>query len=546
MTEHPLPRRDFLVMLAASFPAAAFDWSAFPSRPRRGRKAADYDAVIIGAGLGGLSCAAAFARQGFTPLVIEQHDKPGGYATAFSRPGGFLFDVSLHSTGVGERNGVYNLIPGFPDITDVEFVPHPTLFRAIYPEHDLRVAQRDPPAFVAQLTALFPGEQAGIAGLFEDMRGLTADIQRLSQAGAQVEMSRFPVDFPFLFKFNGRTWGDMVDGRLHDPKLKAIVSGQWGYYGLPPSRLSCFYYAMPFLGYLAYGGYYPRGRSQDISNGFVRFIEGHGGTVLLNSRVGRIVLENGAATGVVTTDGRAFRGRAVISNANPFDTMGPMLGDPAVLAESQRTWQSYSVSLSSFQVFLGLKEDLVGKLGLTDSELFVAAGYDPEADYRGALEGTLESGGFGVSLYDNIYRGYSPAGKNTVTVLTLQGYAPWERFEADYFAGRKAAYQKEKERLAAILIARAEEKVLPGLSRAIEVMEIGTPLTNRRYTGHPRGAVYGWDQTVNNSGATRVGHATPVKNLYLAGAWSRMGHGYGSVIPSGVECFAEVVRGWGG
>jgi phytoene dehydrogenase-like protein len=41
-----------------------------------------FDAVIVGSGLGGLSCAAAFARQGFKALVLEQHDKPGGYATA--------------------------------------------------------------------------------------------------------------------------------------------------------------------------------------------------------------------------------------------------------------------------------------------------------------------------------------------------------------------------------------------------------------------------------------------------------------------------------
>ena len=128
--------------------------------------------------------------------------------------------------------------------------------------------------------------------------------------------------------------------------------------------------------------------------------------------------------------------------------------------------------------------------------------------------------------------------------MTLQGYQPWERFEADYFAGRKTAYRAEKERMAAILVRRAEEMLLPGLSGAIEVMEIGTPLTNVRYTGHYRGAAYGWDQTVNNSGSNRVGHATPVQNLYLAGAWSRPGHGYGAVIPSGLECFAEIVRAW--
>ena len=161
-----------------------------------------------------------------------------------------------------------------------------------------------------------------------------------------------------------------------------------------------------------------------------------------------------------------------------------------------------------------------------------------------ALAGDVEHGGVGVSLYDAIYRGYSPPGKNTVNLLTLQGYGPWQRFEADYLAGRKAAYNREKRRMADALIRQAERTLLPGLSRAIEVIEIGTPLTNRRYTGHHRGAIYGWDQTVNNSGSTRVGHATPIRNLYLAGAWSRPGHGYGAVIPSGLECFAEIMRTW--
>jgi all-trans-retinol 13,14-reductase len=544
MDRHQLPRREFLAMLAAAFPVAAIDWNVLPRGHGRARAANDYDAIVIGSGLGGLSCAAAFARQGFKPLVIEQHDKPGGFATAFARPGGFLFDVSLHSTTVSPRDGVYNLIAGFPEITEVEFLPHPTLFRAIYPEHDIRVAQRDPTAYVNLLTGLFPDEREGIAGLFADMGGLASEVGRLSSASGQVDMSRFPIDYPHLFRFNGKTWGEMVDTSIRNPRLKAIVSGQWGYYGLPPSKLSCFYYAMPFMGYLSAGGYYPRGRSQNISSALARYIEGHGGKVLLNTRVARILVEGKAATGVATADGTAFTSRVVVSNADPFTTFQRMISDQSALAAYEAAWQRYSVSLSCFQVFLGLKDDLVGKLKLTDSEIFVEPGYDPEAGYAHALAGDVEHGGIGVTLYDAIYRGYSPPGKNTVNILTLQGYGPWEKYEADYFAGRKTAYNKEKERMADVLIRKAERALLPGLSRAIEVKEIGTPLTNVRYTGHHRGAIYGWDQTVNNSGSTRVGHVTPIENLYLAGAWSRPGHGYGAVIPSGLECFAEIMRTW--
>jgi all-trans-retinol 13,14-reductase len=426
----------------------------------------------------------------------------------------------------------------------VEFVQHPTLFRAIYPDHDLRVAQRDPAAYIGQLTRLFPDEREGIVGLFEDMGALATEVGRLQGAGGPPDMSRFAVDYPHLMRFNGKTWGEMVDTRIRDPRLKAIVSGQWGYYGLPPSRLSCFYYAMPFMAYLTYGGFYPRGRSQTISTALARYIEGHGGAVRLNTRVERILVQGGAATGVTTADGTTFSGRAVVSNADPFTTFQRMIPDQSALAAYEAAWQRYSVSLSCFQVFLGLKEDLVGRLGLTDSEIFINSGYDPEADYARSLAGDVEHGGVGVSLYDALYRGYSPPGKNTVNLLVLQGYEPWERFEADYLAGRKTEYNRAKRRMAEVLIRKTEEKLLPGLSGAIEVMEIGTPLTNRRYTGHQRGAIYGWDQTVNNSGSTRVGHETPIRNLYLAGAWSRPGHGYGAVIPSGLECFGEIVRGW--
>jgi prolycopene isomerase len=539
-----LPRREFLKMLAGAFSASAIDWDSLPVGQSLVSGTDAYDVIVIGAGLGGLSCAAALARQGLKPLVIEQHDKPGGFATAFPRPGGFLFDVSLHSTTVGERNGLYNLIQGFPEISEIEFLPHPTLFRAIFPEHDIRVAQRDVKAFMTTLTGLFPEEQAGITGLFDDMDGLVLDIGRLSGAKGNVDMSRFPVEFPHLFRFHTATWGTMLDARIKSSQLKAIISAQWAYYGLPPSRLSCFYYALPFLGYLTRGGFYPKGRSQDISNALAQIIRKRGGTILLNASVEKILLKGGAACGVATTEGKEFSARVVVSNANPFDTFRKMISDQTALAEYEARWQQYSISLSSFQIFLGMKEDILKRAGVTDSEIFIEPSYDPEASYQAALRGDVETGGFVITLYDNIYHGYSPAGKNTINVMTLQGYDPWEKFEADYLAGNKGEYRKEKDRMAEILISRAEKALIPGLSKAIEVREVGTPLTNIRYTRHPRGAVYGWDQTVNNSGSTRVGHSTPIKNLYLAGGWSRPGHGYGAVIPSGLECFAEIMKTW--
>ena len=71
---------------------------------------------------------------------------------------------------------------------------------------------------------------------------------------------------------------------------------------------------------------------------------------------------------------------------------------------------------------------------------------------------------------------------------------------------------------------------------------MATPLTNLRYTSNYRGAIYGWDQTLDNSMPRRLAQTTPVKNLYLASAWTQPGGGYSGVIYSGIQCFGEVMR----
>jgi all-trans-retinol 13,14-reductase len=217
-------RREFIKTLIASAAAVGLDWDSLPFAEGSETLSNHCDAVVIGSGLGGLSCAAALARQRFRVLVLEQHDQPGGYATSFKRPGGFEFDVSLHSTTVGERGGLHNLIPGFPEITDVEFQPHPTLFRAIFPEHDIRVPNQNLQGYLDILIKAFPAEKDGINVLFEGMRGVRQDFGNLQAARGKVEMSRFSAEFPHLFRYAGSTWAEIIDPVIKDPKLKGMMA----------------------------------------------------------------------------------------------------------------------------------------------------------------------------------------------------------------------------------------------------------------------------------------------------------------------------------
>ena len=147
--------------------------------------------------------------------------------------------------------------------------------------------------------------------------------------------------------------------------------------------------------------------------------------------------------------------------------------------------RTFRPSLSTFIVWLGLNREIRGELGAAGIQVLSKQG--PEADYKNCIDGRVDTVSFRISAYDNIYEGYSKPGTSTLRIFCLSGYKPWSPFEADYRAGRKNAYNRQKEQWMKILIRRAEA-VIPGLSGMIEIQEAATPLTNWRFTRNTEGA----------------------------------------------------------
>jgi len=195
------------------------------------------------------------------------------------------------------------------------------------------------------------------------MKGLSDDVGRLRNTRGKVDMARVPMDFPHLVRLHQSTWGQMMDTRIKDPRLKGVLSSQWDITACRP-RSSPASTTRCLPGIPERGRVLPQGRSQDISNAFSRLIESRGGKILLNTRVAKIRVKDGAASGVTTADGRTLTARVVVSNASPFATLGTMIDDQALVADYQARCREYSVSLSCFQVFLGLGQDLTRKLGI--------------------------------------------------------------------------------------------------------------------------------------------------------------------------------------
>ena len=352
-----------------------------------------------------------------------------------------------------------------------------------------------------------------------------------------------------MWAIRNETLADVLDKCVQDQKVRSILSVFWGYYGLPPSKLSGFLYAIATASFMRFGGYYVKRRSQDLSYALMEAIEEAGGKVLLETEAVGITVKDGAVSGVKLNDGKIIKAKAVISNASVPATirMLPQKMVATHASEKARKYlgklNSYRPSLSTFIVWLGLNQEIRDKV--KGYEIFVEPHYDPEESYQGCLACDPKRTGIGVTIYDNAYPGYSAPGTSTVSILTLSGYEPWRRFEADYFAGRKQAYREEKERITEELINLAEKWVIPGLRSMIEVKEAATPLTNMRYTKNPEGAIYGYEQSLDNAYMNRIKNTTPFKGLYLASAWGGAGGGYEPCLEAGLKAYRALIKDWG-
>lgn len=546
MAKTKISRREFIAAAGMGAAALTINCSAGALHAETMGPKNEYPVVVIGAGLGGLTCAAYFARHGIPVTVVEQHDVAGGYATAFERAAGkYRFEVSLHGTSIN-NNAPAQILDELGVLSQLELVRLPEILRIKTKSGDVVVPQGDPQSFIEQLSRRFPDESEGIAGFVNEMLAIheeTESYGRKSEALKRWTKIFFPLLYPKMWKVRSQNLEDMLNQHVQSEDARNLLSFLWGYYGLPPEQLSAFYYATATGGYLKNGSYYIKDRSQRLSDLLVDTIEAGGGRLLFGTAVERVRMTNGAVSGVALSDGRELPARAVVSNASAVSLVNQLMPPNSVPDNFIKKINSYRPSISSFIVWLGLNRPLRGNVpGFSTS---ISSGRSPTDAYQMARQGRIESIGYNVCVYDNLYDGYSSAGTSTLMLFALSGYEPWKAFEADYRAGRKRDYRLEKERWTETLIRRTQQDLIPNLTSMIEVQDAATPLTNWRYTGNTQGAIYGFEQSLENAYMNRVGNQTPVKGLYIAGAWGNPGGGYAGVLRSGKSTFYQVMQAWG-
>jgi prolycopene isomerase len=532
-----ISRRDFFKFSGIASIATLVNWECPALAKVRRAPEGEYDAIIIGAGLGGLSCAAFLARDGFKPLVIEQHNKPGGYATSFTRIADgetFSCEFSLHAlTGYTQSVKLYEQLGVRDKIT---FVPHEHSWCSVFPDFTLDLPVCDLEYIEEILVEKFPHEESGLSEYMNCWKNLVVDMENYLKWNTPLLL--IPFIHPNMWKISNKTLADVLDEYIQDQTLKTILS-QGCALTLPPSQIPAAYLLMNLAFYYTYGAFYIQGTSQSLSNTLVEVIQDSGGDVILGTKVTEIILKNRRAVGVKTEDGETYYGNAVVSNASVPQTFGELIPKSKVPFLYNKL-SSYQVSPSTFNVWLGLNQDITNEI--PSSNVTIYPGYNLEESYEAGIACDPEKAILFVLNYGKIIDGFSPEGYSTILLCMGNGFEHWKKYEADYFAGNKDAYYAEKDRITEILISKAEEHLLPGLSQMIVMKEASTPLTNVRFTLNPQGAIVGYDNTMDYYGLRRLGSRTPIKRLYLSSAWSnQLGGGYEPMLLGGNDTFKSMI-----
>ncbi len=501
-----------------------------------GSKGADlgpdsYDVVVIGAGGGGVSAAARLALDGMKVLVIEQHDRVGGYMSSFER-GDFRFEVSLHAMdGMGTE-----VFPKLGIENKVKKVKLDPAYRSVFPDFIFDVPA-DVNEYRKKLKEQFPHEAKGIDELFDDLDLIYQGMQVLMcfQDGVNIGSAiGKAVTKPWMFwpiiKYWDKNTTDMLGDYIQDEKLFALFVQLMAYTGVDADSVSGMFFAMMWISYHHSGFYYFEGGSQAVTKACAEVVEENNGKILLSTRATKIVMKDGKAVAVQTKDGKEFKCRYVVSNANVPDTYNKLIGRQHFPEDYLKKVDAMTIGLPGFGVYMGTNREFNDVLPEGIHSLFFNPCYDQQEIFKYYREGIIEKSMFGLINYTMVDPTNAPKGKSVIAAVSIMPYD----YKGDWYESQgEAKYKALKEEVAQTLIARAE-KFFPGLSESIEVMEVGTPRTMERYTSNPGGTIFGWEFIKEQSMLKRLEQQTPIDNVILSGAWTFPGGGQSAVLMSGI------------
>jgi all-trans-retinol 13,14-reductase len=507
----------------------------------------EWDAIVIGSGIGGLSAAATLAKMANKRvLVLERHYTAGGFTHTFRRPG-YEWDVGIHYIGdVSHPKGMTRRLFDFITDGELEWADMGDVYDRIIIGDKAYDFVKGYENYRAKLHEYFPRDKEAIDQYLEKV------VATMKKAGLFFAEKAVPSLVSTLFggmmrrpilKEATRTTREVLEEITQNQELIAVLTGQFGDYGLVPAESSFLIHCSVVAHYFRGAGY-PVGGASRIAATILPVIERAGGEVITNAEVAEIIVEDRKAVGVKLIDGHELRAPLVISDAGVINTFERLV--PADVAQQfgfAEKARAVGTSIGLLTLYVGLK-GTTEELELEKTNLWVYRDHRHEENFRAFYQDVN-------APLPVVYLSFPSAkdpdfnrrfpGHSTIEAITLGPYDAFKRWENTKWKKRGAEYDELKASLSERLLDKIYEHA-PATRGHVEIAEVSTPLSVTNFAAHPQGAVYGLAHTPERYRQRWLRPRTPIKGLYLTGA-DVVSAGLMGALIGGMTCSSAVLGG---
>lgn len=456
--------------------------------------------VIIGSGMGGLSCGVILAKNGYDVTVLEQGNQVGGCLQCFTRRGA-RFDTGMHFVGSADEGQTLDELLQYLEVKkDIMLSPLDAEGYDVVCLNGQRYCfAKGREAFINQMCNYFPHQREQLNRYFDLL-------EKVASASSLCSLKYAESDVSLDAEYQLRSINEVIDNFINDPLLAKVLVGTLPLYAAEKDKtpFSTHAFIMDFYNQSAYrivGG------SDRIAASMTKTIRCYGGKVETNSRVTKIRCDDSHAIGV-EVNGSDFRPcDYIISDAHPMRTLE--LTDTKLIRPAFRSRiNSIPQTVGCFSVYMEFKDNMVpyqnyNFYGFSDGTPWDCEKYDELSWPKGYM-------------YMHFCQEQKSRFAKTGVVISYMNISDVEQWFDTKVGQRGADYEAFKQRKAERLLESLEHH-FPNLRANIKHYYTSTPLTYRDYTSTENGSLYGVARDIHHSVACRVPHRTKIPNLFQTG-----------------------------